>query len=65
MCKQLDYITYIIEASLSEPLSVELAGAFLWYIIIIIYIIFVFMGSPFGTARVPVNVQCANVRSAE
>ena len=33
-------------ANLSEPLSIELAGAFLWYI-------FVSMGSPFGPVRAP------------
>ena len=37
--------TTVIGASLSEPLSVELAGAFLWYI-------FLSMDSPFGPRRV-------------
>ena len=37
--------TFIIGASLSEPLLDELAGAMFWYIYIYI---FVSMGSPFG-----------------
>ena len=58
----LNVVTSIIGASLSEPLLDELAGAFLWYIYIYI---FVSMGSPFGPAWAPVNAQRANVRPAE
>ena len=43
-----NYMAYIIGASLSEPLLDELAGAFLWYIYI--YIFVSIMGSPFGPA---------------
>ena len=42
------YYIIIIGASLSEPLLDELAGAFLWYIYI--YIFVSIMGSPFGPA---------------
>ena len=40
----------LIGASLSKPLLDELAGAFLWYIYIILYIFVSIMGSPFGPA---------------
>ena len=54
---------YVIEASLSEPLSVELAGALLWYIYMYIYLY------PWAVHLVPrgppVNAQRANVRPAE
>ena len=37
------YVEFLFGARLSEPISVKLAGALLWYIYI-----FVSMGSPFG-----------------
>ena len=49
----------IIVASLSEPLSVELAGAFLWYIL---YIYICIHGQSIWSH---VNAQRANVRLAE
>ena len=60
--KNMGNVVIIIGASLSEPLSVELA-AFLWYMYICIYLY------PWAVHLVPrgppVNVQRTNVRPAE
>ena len=54
------FIRKIIGANLSEPLSVELAGALLWCIYICIH-----GQSIWSREGPPVNAQRANIRPAE
>ena len=65
---ELRFATFIIGASLSEPLLDELAGALFWYIYIYIYIIiyiYLYPQSILVPREPPVNAQRANVKPAE